>query len=686
MNKKKFVKILLGIVGIFFILIIVSVTAQATGLIDETIDTSNNYSKYPIENYALDYFVDSSWDWLPWNWGDGIGKSVMYGIYAITDLIWLIGVYLSSATGYLVGEAYSLDFISDTTEAIGRNIQTLAGINESGFMSTGFYPGLLLLLILIMGIYVTYTGLIKRETTKATGALISFLTIFVLSASFIAYSTSYISRINDFSADISKAALDVGSRMTMPNSNTQGKSSVDAIRDSLFEIQVKQPWMILQYGDSDIEKVGVERVEKLESTSPFANKGKDRTEIIKEEVNDRENDNMTITKTISRLGVATFIFIFNLFISVFVFILTGIMIFSQILFIIFAVFLPISFLLSMIPSFNHLMKQTIMRLFNVIMMRAGITLVLTISFSLSAMVYSLTATQPFFVVAFMQIVVFAGIYFKLNDLMGMMALSSSDSQNTTNRVMRRPKQTASRAIRKIVVGGLALKGFDSTRKERNSKKEIKKKDLTNNSEQKDKQATKNREQPNKKSLPDNRKQKFEEKNMERKGKNVGKHSSTIQQLEDKAKLEAARKFKQSKFRGNNKNSSGEQKDESKKTQESKRGNAPTRSLEKPKRKPVTQQVNQQKLGPNAQNDLRENQQGKAQVKNQNHKYGKKSSEKIPPLNQANRLAKINEMKPLVKGQAIKRDSTVIQKTRETTKKTLSKSKNNSINGKGAKRR
>lgn len=682
MIKKKIVKILLGIVGIFFLLIIVSVTAQATGLIDETINSSNNYSKYPIENYALDYFVDSSWDWLPWNWGDGIGKSVMYGIYAITDLIWLIGVYLSSATGYLVGEAYSLDFISDTTEAIGRNIQTLAGINERGFMSTGFYPGLLLLLILIMGIYVTYTGLIKRETTKATGALISFLTIFVLSSSFIAYSTSYISQINDFSADISKAALDVGSRMTMPNSNKQGKSSVDAIRDSLFEIQVKQPWMILQYGDSDIEKVGVERVEELESTSPFANKGKDRTEIIKEEVNDRENDNMTITKTISRLGVATFIFIFNLFISVFVFILTGIMIFSQILFIIFAVFLPISFLLSMIPSFNHLMKQTIMRLFNVIMMRAGITLVLTISFSLSAMVYSLTATQPFFVVAFMQIVVFAGIYFKLNDLMGMMALSSTDSQNTTNRVMRRPKQTASRAIRKIVVGGLALKGFDSTRKERNSKKESKRTDPTKNLEQKDKQAAKIREQPNKKSLPDNRKQKFEEKNMERKGKNGEKHSSTIQQLEDKAKLEAARKFKQSKFRGNKQNSSGEEKEESKKTQESKRRNAPTRSLEKPKRKPVTQQ-NQV---PNTKKDIRENQQDKIQLKNQNHKYGKKSSEKIPPLNQTNRLAKINEMKPLGKGQAIKRESTIIQKTREKTKKTLSKSKDNSINGKGAKRR
>ncbi|MFR6302876.1 MAG: CD3337/EF1877 family mobilome membrane protein, partial [Enterococcus avium] len=465
MTKKRVIKILLAIAGIFFLLSVISITSQAAGLIDETIDTSNNYSKYPLENYQLDYFVDSSWDWLPWNWGDGIGKSVTYGIYAITNFVWIISVYLSNATGYLVSEAYSLDFISDTTEAIGRNIQTLAGINEQGFMSKGFYPGLLLLLILIMGIYVTYTGLIKRETTKATGALVSFLTIFLLSSSFIAYSTSYISRINEFSADISNAALDVGSSMTMPNSETSGKSSVDAIRDSLFEIQVKQPWMILQYGDSDLETVGEERVEALESTSPFANKGKDRVEIVKEEINDRENDNMTITKTINRLGVAVFIFLFNILISIFVFILTGIMIFSQVLFIIFAVFLPISFLLSMIPSFNHLMKTTIMRLFNVIMMRAGITLVLTISFSLSAMVYSLTATQPFFVVAFMQIVIFAGIYFKLNDLMGMMALNSTDSQSTGGRVMRRPKQTATRAIRKLAVGGLVMKGLGFIRKE-----------------------------------------------------------------------------------------------------------------------------------------------------------------------------------------------------------------------------
>nr|WP_311055479.1 FUSC family protein [Enterococcus faecium] len=676
MNKKRVMKILLFLVGIFLLLSVISITSQAAGLIDETIDSANNYSKYPVDNYQLDYFVDSSWDWLPWNWGDGIGKNVMYGIYAITNLIWLFSIYISHATGYLVGEAYSLDFISDTTTAIGKNIQTLAGINENGFMTNGFYPGLLLLLILVIGIYVTYTGLIKRETTKATGALVSFFTIFILSASFIAYSTSYISRINEFSSDISNAALDIGSKMTMPNSETTGKSSVDAIRDSLFEIQVKQPWMILQYGDSNIETIGTERVESLEATSPFENKGKDRIEIVKEEINDRENDNMTITKTVNRLGVTIFIFIFNLFISVFVFILTGIMIFSQILFIVFAVFLPISFILSMIPSFNHLMKTTIMRLFNVIMMRAGITLVLTISFSLSAMVYSLTTTQPFFIVAFLQIVVFAGIYFKLGDLMGMMALNSGDSQSIGGRVMSRPKQTARRTLRKIAVGGLALKGLGFTRKETKNKNDADNERKTS-SESKETPTTKEQNQPKGKRLPTKQKPPEETRSKtDRKQETTQKDS--MNQTKEKAKQDAGRKFKQAKYRGDNQvNPSAKPENDSKKTKESKRRTAPTRTLDAPKRRP-----NNEPTKPKNSRGMNKN--DKDLPTNKKINKGKPTTASVDGIHRKSVSNK--QTRTLSKGQAIDRNKLLTQERQTTSKKGLSTKKSKGLSGKGGKRR
>lgn len=450
MRKRKILKFfgiaLLVVLGVLVFLSITGTVAHAAGLVDNTVSDANAYSKYPLENYQLDFYVDSSWDWLPWNWLDGIGKSIQYGLYAITNFVWTVSLYISNATGYVVQEAYKLDFISDTASSIGKNIQTLAGVTSSGFSSEGFYVGFLLILILVMGIYVAYTGLIKRETTKAVHAVVNFLVVFILSASFIAYAPNYISKINDFSADISSSALSLGTKIVLPDSNSKGKDSVDLIRDSLFSIQVKQPWLLLQYGESDIETLGSDRVESLLSASPDTD---DREDVVIEEIEDKDNDNLSVTKTMIRLGMVVFLFIFNIGISAFVFLLTGLMIFSQVLFIIYAMFLPISFILSMIPTYEGMAKKALTKLFNTIMMRAGITLIITTAFSISTMFYSISSGYPFFMIAFLQIVTFAGIYFKLGDLMAMFSLQSSDTQQVSRRIMRRPYMFLSRRARRL---------------------------------------------------------------------------------------------------------------------------------------------------------------------------------------------------------------------------------------------
>ena len=434
-----FLKMALFVVALSLILLsLLGTVAHATGLVDDTINAENLYSKYPLSNYQLDFYVDNSWSWLPWNWLDGIGKSVQYGLYCITNFVWTISLYLSNATGYVVQEAYKLDFINDMADSIGQSIQTLAGVTENGFSSTGFYVGFLLLIILVVGMYVAYTGLIKRETSKALHAVINFVVVFVLSASFIAYAPDYIKKINDFSSDISTASLDLGTKIMLPDSDSAGKDSVDLIRDSLFFIQVQQPWLLLQFGNSDIEEIGADRVEALVSVSPSADDGATREDVVKTEIEDNDNDNLTIPQVINRLGMVFFLLIFNLGITIFVFLLTGMMIFSQILFIIFAMFLPISFLLSMIPSYENMAKQAIVRVFNTIMTRAGITLIVTVAFSISSMFYNISTDYPFFMIAFLQIVCFAGIYMKLGDLMSMFSLNAGDSQQMGRRIFRRP--------------------------------------------------------------------------------------------------------------------------------------------------------------------------------------------------------------------------------------------------------
>lgn len=441
-TKKKILHVLkmaLFVVALSLILLsLLGTVAHATGLVDDTINAENLYSKYPLSNYQLDFYVDNSWSWLPWNWLDGIGKSVQYGLYCITNFVWTISLYLSNATGYVVQEAYKLDFINDMADSIGKSIQTLAGVTENSFSSTGFYVGFLLLIILVVGMYVAYTGLIKRETSKALHAVINFVVVFVLSASFIAYAPDYIKKINEFSSDISTASLDLGTKIMLPNSDSEGKDSVDLIRDSLFSIQVEQPWLLLQFGNSNIEEIGTDRVEALVSVSPEDEDGKTREEVVKTEIEDNDNNNLTIPQVVNRLGMVFFLLFFNLGITIFVFLLTGMMLFSQILFIIFAMFLPISFLLSMIPSYESMAKQAIVRVFNTIMTRAGITLIVTVAFSISSMFYNISTDYPFFMVAFLQIVCFAGIYMKLGDLMSMFSLNANDSQSMGRRIFRRP--------------------------------------------------------------------------------------------------------------------------------------------------------------------------------------------------------------------------------------------------------
>ena len=459
-----FLKMALFVVALSLILLsLLGTVAHATGLVDDTINAENLYSKYPLSNYQLDFFVDNSWSWLPWNWLDGIGKSVQYGLYCITNFVWTISLYLSNATGYVVQEAYKLDFINDMADSIGQSIQTLAGVTENGFSSTGFYVGFLLLIILVVGMYVAYTGLIKRETSKALHAVINFVVVFVLSASFIAYAPDYIKKINEFSSDISTASLDLGTKIMLPNSDSEGKDSVDLIRDSLFSIQVEQPWLLLQFGNSNAEEIGTDRVEALVSASPEDEDGKTREEVVKTEIEDNDNNNLTIPQVVNRLGMVFFLLFFNLGITIFVFLLTGMMLFSQILFIIFAMFLPISFLLSMIPSYESMAKQAIVRVFNTIMTRAGITLIVTVAFSISSMFYNISTDYPFFMVAFLQIVCFAGIYMKLGDLMSMFSLNAGDSQNMGRRIFRRPylfmrhraRRMEHRIARAVSAGGIS---------------------------------------------------------------------------------------------------------------------------------------------------------------------------------------------------------------------------------------
>lgn len=420
--------------------------SAASGLVDETIDAGNLYSQYRWDNYQIDFYVDTSWDWLPWNWMDRIDNKISSVFYGISDGIWLISVLLSSGTGYIVQQTYSLDFIGDMADDIGKNIQILAGMNTGSkkFNADGFYTWLLLFIVLIVGGYMAYAGLIKRKTTEAVSAAVNMLVIFLLTAAFIAYAPQYIKNINDFSADLSNGVLELGAKLVMPGNDEMGVKTTDKIRNNLFAIQVYKPWLLLQFGTTDetaIESeriaagVDGDRIKSILSVSPVTNFGEDRQTAVKTDIETYKNVNMTVTNVTGRFGKVLLVFFLNLIISIFVVIMCGLVIFTQLLFIIFALYLPLNFILSMLPTYNGLLKKAVEKLFNTILMRAGLTLLITIAFSLSAMIYSMSGDYPFLMVAFLQIVVFVGTYLKMDEILSMVALGDG-SGNKRGRFLR----------------------------------------------------------------------------------------------------------------------------------------------------------------------------------------------------------------------------------------------------------
>ncbi len=129
----------LFVVALSLILLsLLGTVAHATGLVDDTINAENLYSKYPLSNYQLDFFVDNSWSWLPWNWLDGNRKIGTVRALLHYQLCLDDKPLFKQCHGLCVQEAYKLDFINDMADSIGKSIQTLAGVTQNGFSVLAF--------------------------------------------------------------------------------------------------------------------------------------------------------------------------------------------------------------------------------------------------------------------------------------------------------------------------------------------------------------------------------------------------------------------------------------------------------------------------------------------------------------------------------------------------------------------
>lgn len=438
------------------------IIAEATGWVNESVGQDNaiyNFQKYPLENYALDFYVDTSWSWLPWKWGEGIGDAVIYGIYALTNVLWLLNVYISYFIGYIVQEAFDLDFITRLISSTAGNMQRIAGIDASGLRETGLFPRFMPLIIAIFGCYIAYVGGIKRQTTRAVQHAVVFMIIFVASGAFLMKANTYLTSINNAQKEINNEML-VIAKTIMPSSNKEEiivapgspteqeqltKQATNAIRENLFEVQVHTPWLLLQYGDSNAQKIGTERIDKLLMQTPLVD-GSARADIVTDEVTTKNNMNLSVQGAFLRFGMTLLVIVSNGVISYSVAVLTIIMITSQIMFLLFCAFLPVAMLFSLFPSSNRILFTALQKVIQALMTKMGITLILAVAFALSHSFFSLAKSSGYIWVAFLQIAIWLTTVNKVNELLGFMALGGAETKSGSR---------VGRMAKNVMMAGLA---------------------------------------------------------------------------------------------------------------------------------------------------------------------------------------------------------------------------------------
>lgn len=445
MKKIQWVYLLLSIL---FLTIIPSAPASAEDMMDNLLpqeekkesegDVKLEYNKYSFTRYGMDTQLEEEElsDMAPWKLDEKVRKNVNQGMAILNSSLWNFNKLIAGSVGALVSEAYNFDFITDFADDIASVIQKISGFGPGGFSSNGLWPYLATTFIVITGVWAAYVGYVKRATSVALSGILSTIIVITIALGFFTNADKILIGINKNVSAIQHQILSFGLTTTTPG-NYDGSEGMATMRNQIFNTMQKDPYLLLNFGTSDEEKIEKEwdkkgsRVDAILKTKIFS---KERNDAINYEVKKMKNNNMKPDSLPDRFVVLILVLIFNLCLGLILILLTLSMIAYQVGIMVFAMMTPFAFLFALIPTFNRNAQSIILKLLHAFYMKLGLTLLATLYFSISAMVYKGTDPKSGYILSFLfQIVCAAVIYFKRKTILNIIT-TPFKNENVNNDV------------------------------------------------------------------------------------------------------------------------------------------------------------------------------------------------------------------------------------------------------------
>ncbi|QWG42438.1 hypothetical protein EXW35_29390 (plasmid) [Bacillus mycoides] len=377
-------------------------------LIDDIIPKSKEklkFEEYPPSSYGIDVYTPEGGfgeSLKFWKWKDNIKEQIVATIFILISIAWTVNLAISSLVTSLVGQSMSLNIVADVGDKLGEVISKTAGFN--GSWGNGIYSELIGLMLALLACWVIWVGFIQRRQSEMLGGLLKALGILVFTLGFFANSSYIIKGLNNFSEQVNKTVLDTS--QSISGASEGHSSGVDSITDLTHTLLIKQPYTLLQFGTTDMKKIGDERIKKmLTTTDPD-----ERKALLKDEVEVQKNQTLSLDATFERGALVLLLGVINAPLWIVLGLCSMAMLFYQLMFIIVALMSPVMLLMALVPAWTGTAKKFLAELFRTLLMKVAIGFLVTLMFWVSSILFSATDKYGYLVVAILQILSFLGVW------------------------------------------------------------------------------------------------------------------------------------------------------------------------------------------------------------------------------------------------------------------------------------
>ncbi|WP_137842798.1 MFS transporter [Bacillus sp. 2SH] len=377
-------------------------------LIDDIIPKNKEklkYEEYPPSSYGIDVYTPEGGfgeSLKFWKWKDNIKEQIVATIFILISIGWSVNLAISSFVTSMVGQSMSLNIVADVGDKLGDVISKAAGFN--GSWGNGIYSELIGLMLALLACWVIWVGFVQRRQSEMLGGLLKALGILVFTLGFFANSSYIIKGLNTFSEQVNKTVLD--STQSISGASEGYSSGVDSITDLTHTLLIKQPYTLLQFGTTDMKKIGDERIKKmLTTTDPD-----ERKALLKDEVEVQKNQTLSLDATFERGALVLLLGAINLPLWIVLGLCSMAMLFYQLMFIIVALMSPVMLLMALVPAWTGTAKRFLSELFRTLLMKVAIGFLITLMFWVSSILFSATDKYGYLVVAALQVLSFLGVW------------------------------------------------------------------------------------------------------------------------------------------------------------------------------------------------------------------------------------------------------------------------------------